>query len=858
MAVYLNRVVEIQNKKLEVCHWSLLFIVYVLIALKAFTRKEFTRSTMLGDHLQANFWGIPPPHTELMTEHNASAQLCSSAALLDYWYDNISEFYVGHRCMAPCGPEDVGLRCLRSPDMSQRMDKGIFFASSFTERGFMPGQRPTLRQYIFPAVQIIPFGFTYSFKVPVQDFFGYGEGLDAGSSTSNITTVLLRHDGSVARIIPPRLEISLPLKEMFALAGHPELLDEIFPELGPNVMPGAHFPQGPVTRIAGGKLKLHLACYNYKHLEIDVEVETPHLCELRVVMPGPSWTARRSIDITSPEGGNLDRNYHGIEVAFEYDGEFQFWDFEAIFLIFIVCLIFHKVPTVVVQFIALNMMGHLSVIYRGIVQLNFDIGKTVSGMAMRLGMNSMLFAMLRDSRDGISQVRMNALLQRALSVADGALDNGEIQQVVKYCYADILRPRRKSTMLERISHKPSKESLDGGCSDLQMDGFLECCAASEPLPLGVVVDLFDRDRRRGLMEQFFTPPSMQATAASRFSEDHGMADLISSDLEKIEGAADSMQMKWAEPQPSYEVPATEHRYVTSSSLSEDLRPILDFEIQRKVEELTLQALSSNIDKVIEGKLAELGYDDLLKRMDNFENGAGRQISPESSDQRVNILMARVKSEVAKVEKLEKAEKEKVKGFREDSIASTTGTWPEAAELEMRLCIAEETLEAATLENWTGHASLGAIAERLEKQGELLEKLEEQVRDLREAESDRPHDSDKPVRRSSLSRLRDRIINLEGAHLGELEKPVGESRLSRLSQQSDHIGQLEEALPGELARPLPASRSSRLNERNLECQVSSHVDQPVFAQEKQLSAALVQVKQMDERVGFLERFLNVAS
>jgi len=81
------------------------------------------------------------------------------------------------------------------------------------------------------------------------------------SSIANALNVLMDHTGEVQMNIQPNANgFSLTVQRLLMLAGKPNSLNELQPQLGTNKLPGAAIRSGLVGRLTGLELRMELSC----------------------------------------------------------------------------------------------------------------------------------------------------------------------------------------------------------------------------------------------------------------------------------------------------------------------------------------------------------------------------------------------------------------------------------------------------------------------------------------------------------------------------------------------------------------------------------------------------------------------
>jgi len=200
--------------------------------------------------------------------------------------------------------------------------------------------------------------------------------------------------------------------------------------------------------------------------------------------------------------------------------------------------VFFQVPKVVIIVIGLWLCGHVSDIYRHVVYRHFSITAEAAAMSMRLLEHEVAFNDLEalDANGGrLGVIDKDVIAQsicHLMSRRGNTLDILEMQQMIEFCINTVNsafkvdEPTKDSGF--RIIVQDVFESVTTIVSDLKetfgyvsadeahdvsvdVDKFASACSTVEPINFDSLVKLFDKDRRRSLMESFFTPVRLKSS-----------------------------------------------------------------------------------------------------------------------------------------------------------------------------------------------------------------------------------------------------------------------------------------------------------------------------------------------------------
>eukprot|EP00448_Togula_jolla_P027376 CAMPEP_0170651530 /NCGR_PEP_ID=MMETSP0224-20130122/46418_1 /TAXON_ID=285029 /ORGANISM="Togula jolla, Strain CCCM 725" /LENGTH=811 /DNA_ID=CAMNT_0010983331 /DNA_START=57 /DNA_END=2492 /DNA_ORIENTATION=- len=789
------------------------------MAVKFFLTKEYVVRVMMAPFIKASVWPRPPRDPEEFARAFAQQAFCNSTRNLDYWQSE-EEKYQNHVCLPVCGSGFSGRDCFSQHDTYvQESTEEFFFPTQLVERTSGAEGSEATNNYLLCSAQAMALEFFYGYELPLRNFFGSATELESHFSTESITTKICNSDGTFRRLQPSSSSIRLTLPEIFDIAGDPDVLDRVQARLGANAKPRAAIPEGPVARVSGLEVVLSLKCGSH--------LDSIHGCQdTSASVDGPvhafvctlsaryrqAWSWREDV-VNVGSISSTHRRFHGVRVSFEKGGEEEFWDFQQVFMTIISLLVLLQFPRPIVVAMMTNALGQLSPIYRRLLIPVFDITEEASGMVMRLGTDAMHHSKVADRAAGISIVRLGALLRQALSHRVSSLDYEEQQRFINCCFSSICVPSQIQDdhrhMHRSRKHKRKPEVLRAARVTLRdlaidMEKYLVGCSSQEVLPLDHVVDLFNLDRKKTFLENFFMPQDLHTAFAGRIDIDPAMIEAVTADA-----TSSNTRLNIASSTPLF-LP----RFAPESQ-----RPDKTPQDSEKLGHHLERQVAALVEGLVERRMMELDVGGMRERLINLEERLRHQEQMEEHLKRLELMEECLRKLSISVERPEKAsvgaelcaplESELVL-TRADSSATRSSpvtestrpsesldAWPKGvaeggcmasfaetlASLEQRLCSAEKLLEMQ-------YTSLEAPREEILKRAEA-EAIEGQLR---------------RGPRHRLCSSQSALGSLWGAPVPETSDSAPVRK--RLSDQKirRHILRLERAL-GEVAFADAAERSS---------------------------------------------------
>eukprot|EP00401_Gymnodinium_catenatum_P025667 CAMPEP_0117543786 /NCGR_PEP_ID=MMETSP0784-20121206/45239_1 /TAXON_ID=39447 /ORGANISM="" /LENGTH=805 /DNA_ID=CAMNT_0005340573 /DNA_START=107 /DNA_END=2524 /DNA_ORIENTATION=- len=476
----------------------------------------------------------------------ASESYCSGSPDHDYWGDSTGDVrYEGHSCSPLCDAREAGLHCLSVQEVAlQDKYSELFFVTHIQHQEFSSPESNAsaseheARNYFVPAVEAMPIEFSYTYTVPKlpwdlwdsDEHVGVGQ-LDAYTSTSDCFTMIFDSKDTHWKTFAPGEKITLTLGELLGVAG--TSLDMIRQEAGPNFRGGVRVADGPPLRLSGGDIELRFKCYDSSQRRPFVDFDNP-VCYVFPVLKGTPWVARRTNIALVGGGGARQARFNGIYLRTRVTAIHRRFDVSAIYLNAAAMVVFFRLPQAIMFVVTLWTLGHTSTIYRKYVYRDFSISAEAGSMAMRLVANAESFRLAAKERGCISIDAMRKEFVEIMSQRSSELNAKEVDRLVVFCLLsanESLKARSSNKLASFIDDQlDGITSITADMKDLlgvkkkdntpsiplgiDMQNFEAACSSHDPISFGNFVTLFDEDRRKGRLENFFFPAGLRESMDS--------------------------------------------------------------------------------------------------------------------------------------------------------------------------------------------------------------------------------------------------------------------------------------------------------------------------------------------------------
>eukprot|EP00434_Breviolum_minutum_P021078 symbB.v1.2.018597.t2/scaffold1489.1/size143467/5 len=222
--------------------------------------------------------------------------------------------------------------------------------------------------------------------------------------------------------------------------------------------------------------------------EVTVEWSGPIAC--LSVHVDRRW-AKQQEEQTVGQSGIRVVHMNGIQVKFRQMGSFYFLEEQALLRNITVALLWVQFPVLICYWFCMLFLGMLSSIYSAVLHQEVNVAEGLKGFSVRLLTYSSAFMNLRGKSLNLK--------------SDGITKKCVAERLSKIC--DNLEV--EDSVLEHVGHvifhslKSFKKDNAPNTDVVTCQEFCAACSTNEPLQLGTLVKIFDKDRKQGCLESFF-------------------------------------------------------------------------------------------------------------------------------------------------------------------------------------------------------------------------------------------------------------------------------------------------------------------------------------------------------------------
>jgi len=469
------------------------------------------------------------PHTNLthaavVLENHLEQQVCNTTlGMFDYRY---AEYDVvkGWACRPLC--KDLLENCTSIDNTQLITSSGLFFASTIEVKTVADTAHSVVAEtqnILVPLESAYTFQFSYAYKLAKQkgsaSFSNLFTTTEMHGQSGDTMTIILDHEGVQTKTYQDEHDITMSLSEAFSLVGYPELLGTPQQALGRNYLPGAYYRFLPV-RITGAEILAHLQCYYRSDVPSKLAIGSwrGNVCTMRLQLGPPKWTG---IVETYSFAGQLKKSKtHGISIKITTDTIIRTLDLLTIVSWLVDAVVLLGLLPKVFKYFVITCMGSLSQVYSAAINEEFNLSRNLSNLALHVMAANNNYASLSSFSpgDGISPRQITRALWASLQAFE-EMDKEDVASFGLFCFSHMLgqdalneNTRAKLSDLihghEQFWGEPSniQEMFSSPQYRLNQQEYLATSEATDKVPLAMAVKLFDRYRKLGLLEKFFTTP----------------------------------------------------------------------------------------------------------------------------------------------------------------------------------------------------------------------------------------------------------------------------------------------------------------------------------------------------------------
>lgn len=544
-AVYFPKFVCVQNTRLAVLYYFLIvllvigIVVYLVIDSARYqSQKEpWNQIHLCGD-------GCLPTASQMETQMapDLAKAFCANPSDFDYWVSS-EERYSPMYCARRCGNQSVASpipdseACLFPADMKWstadhlfvptfiRQTKALPKGASSCPAGMAesePGICKGDSSYFVPGAGEVEVKFTHEASVVPevgawffnsQNMMVHSRSTEADVFAAGVKTVLFSYDKSVVRTFEPGSEINFTISQLLAAASYEQVaasgelsLDQPFVEptdealrVPLNQKPNAA-RRTTMVRTVGTTLtiELHLTdegrCrHTFEDEWISVDHTGPVGCMF--VHGKRIWTRDTRHMPIGTQGGYAELQAQGIRVTFRPTGAVHLLDVTQLLQRLTEAFVWIQIPLQLVYFFAIWCLGHLSTVYKRVINQELNLSEACLGVASRLVSHSASYLDLQDKPSGISKKRLLERFRKVLA-GNSDLDDAEIRQYVNFVF-------------EGMQSLGVLQDEQADSSTINIQEFCTACSTNESLDFESMVKLFDADRPIHCMERLFLDDSIK-------------------------------------------------------------------------------------------------------------------------------------------------------------------------------------------------------------------------------------------------------------------------------------------------------------------------------------------------------------
>jgi len=330
-------------------------------------------------------------------------------------------------------------------------------------------------------------------------------------------TIILDHQGVERRKYHKQQDITMSLLEAFSLVGHPDLLRMPQESLGRNYLPGAYNKFQP-AQVTGAEILANLRCYHRNDVprKFVIEAWGGNVCTMQLQLLPPKWT--RLVTINSFMGRPLEITTYGVSIKTSTETMMRKFDLFTFVSWLIDALVVLGLVPKVFKYFLISCLGTLSQIYGAAIIEKFLLARNISNLALHVMASNNVFASLSSASpgEGISLGQMTRALWASMQEFK-ELDKQDVVSFGLYCFAQIFGEdggdEHTRAQLRHLLHGHAgfwgeQSNINNMFSSpqfrLRQQQYLAISEATDKVPLSTAVKLFDRDRKMGRLEKFFT------------------------------------------------------------------------------------------------------------------------------------------------------------------------------------------------------------------------------------------------------------------------------------------------------------------------------------------------------------------
>jgi len=362
---------------------------------------------------------------------------------------------------------------------------------------------------MFPS-QAIRLQFSYFFKMAMSPPFFFGlENLVPPSGTNAMaSTILTKNVGDnkleVYEILQPGEKISVPISQLAVLAGS-QWTDDIYQtglEMASRVNCYTDILDFPAALTLPDDIGDKVNPNGNEPCCI-IDFTTTKATSVHYVSTAESittWSITHLMKSNFVLSANKGSSFHRVP------------DVQALFLYAISFVVLAGLPAKIVGYVALNLLGKLSSVYRRLTTTAFSLENDIRNPTFAIWNATHHFHAATEGRDDISKAEIEDILRQALGARDKqSLDDDRINRIAQLCYDASNRAPKlgATTEVSKVESNgtdgEAKEAAKPRLRRMDLPSFVDSASSSQVITPALLDALFDSKRKRGFLERLFTP-----------------------------------------------------------------------------------------------------------------------------------------------------------------------------------------------------------------------------------------------------------------------------------------------------------------------------------------------------------------
>jgi len=521
MFCHFPRVTSIDNKRLDCVFLTLWMNVFIFCMVDFISSQKYT--TTIATNTIPQLAG------------NMSGYFAQNSSI-DPWCQSEKIGNDSLHCLSFCTSSDPfkypgNLKCRFPAELAsvKGFDEGVL-TTGYLRRTFgfaVPGRLT----YDWEAMRIASLRLNFQYtttltaRIP-QVLAGLNDAIQPATTDKTASTVVLDRRGLVWKQFEPGVTVELTIAEIVWLADFAEndVLRQIQARTRGRPLPftrkdlfGTPSNLPHWTFFTGADVGAQISCYNTDY-DLQAVVVSGHslgarfnkpVCVLRIRLYRPEFLA--SVRAEKNHGRFMEEKQHALRLKVSgSSGQFRAWDFSAILTQLVSMLVLLRLPSQVIRFIALNLLGQLSVVYRRATVHTCRLTEQCGTMAVHLLQSASTFVQLADvqgSHDedtlAISKEKLHERLSSAFCCMS-TLDDKEVAHLTAFIFKALTQsPSSTSTIFNALTQSSSSTSAIG------RNQYQAAYLANEDIDFVSMAKLFDADREKSPGEMLFTPSSLR-------------------------------------------------------------------------------------------------------------------------------------------------------------------------------------------------------------------------------------------------------------------------------------------------------------------------------------------------------------